>query len=449
MTSVPNAARGYYVFQTRRLPPNALLTQVDFDGLLRRGYNEATHGGLLRLQDTEDATVWRSVNLSSVSRLSSSNQHRTTVLSVDQNFYQANPAWSPTVTPPQILPPPRHSEQPRVNSTSQAAQGAPTSQTTRVDSTSQAAQGATTTHDDKGSEKSKHDRQPLGDYTKLYKSFEDATNAFYQPIRQPFMQDESLASINTDKFVAEVYDAIRTVPASMTPAQSKMLLDMQNKISRLETPTSTLTQVANMVVEAFVNLYTHGNFLRPDQWAFLRPSHADCSMNAEQRKTFILSVLKSTKRIAFHLLDGKHAVVDFVAAPDECNRRIMNNKGVNDRRALRKKQRDAENKAQEVLEVDSASDGPPAPKKVKSSVSTPTKSRPKGRAYAATTTPASRSIFHGSSRKRSYSTVEYADDDGAEEDDGVEKDGMEEDGTDDHDCVEISSSDDDVAEEGA
>ncbi|GAB1735878.1 hypothetical protein NU219Hw_g5214t1 [Hortaea werneckii] len=186
----------------------------------------------------------------------------------------------------------------------------------------------------------------LGSYTGTYGNAASATQAFYQGRWKPTDDDQTFTEIDYDKLVKEIYDAICAVPHNANDFQLKMLRDVEKKISTLSSPKETLTQIAAMLAQALLDLYTHGSPLRPDQLKGLRQTAADKTMTAAQRKDVILRVLKATKRKVFHLLDGYDAILRFVAAPESEEAIILHNKVEND--ARREKKKAAE---KEILEL--------------------------------------------------------------------------------------------------
>lgn len=256
--------------------------------------------------------------------------------------------------------------------------------------------------------------QGLDEYTVLYTGADPASTAFHQPRRHPMQGNETLNDINTDQFVKEVYDAIRATPKDPTPAQTKMIRDLEKRVESLETPTATLTQVSHLVVDAFIALYQHGDSLRPDQINQIRPTPADNAMTSKQRKKYILRALKATKRLAYHLLDGQDAIVAFVAAPESADDRINKNKVRNDWRAQQKKEAKAAIEALGAQEADAESYGPSPTKKAKISKKTAARSAPVTPSKSKSTTEAGKATGKGpfklflrtSPRKRGHSAIE-------------------------------------------
>ncbi|KAI6850489.1 hypothetical protein KC332_g1324 [Hortaea werneckii] len=189
----------------------------------------------------------------------------------------------------------------------------------------------------------------LGAYTKIYVDSASATQAFYQGRWKPADDDETLAEIDYDELVEEIYDAMCAMPDNANDFQLKMLRDVEKKIATLTSPKETLTQIAAMLAQALLNLYTKGTALRPDQLKGLRQTAADKTMSAEKRKDAILRILKATKRKLFHLLEGYEAILRFVAAPESEEAIILHNKAEND--ARRDKKKAAE---REILELKSS-----------------------------------------------------------------------------------------------
>ncbi|KAI7184997.1 hypothetical protein KC363_g7397 [Hortaea werneckii] len=177
----------------------------------------------------------------------------------------------------------------------------------------------------------------FGAYTKLYEDSTSATEAFYQGRWKPADDDQTYAEIDYDELVEEIYDAMCAMPDDANDFQLKMLRDVEKKIASLSSPKETLTQIAAMLAQALLDLYTQGTPLRPDQIKGLRQTAADKSMTAEQRKGVILRVLKATKRKVFHLLEGYDAILRFVAAPESEEAIILHNKAENDARRDKKK----------------------------------------------------------------------------------------------------------------
>ncbi|KAI6915236.1 hypothetical protein KC318_g204 [Hortaea werneckii] len=134
-----------------------------------------------------------------------------------------------------------------------------------------------------------------------------------------------------------MYDAMCAIPDNANEFQLKMLRDVEKKIATLSSPKETLTQIAAMLAQALLDLYTQGSPLRPDQLKGLRQTAADKTMTAEKRKDVVLKVLKATKRKVFHLLEGYDAILRFVAAPESEEAIILHNKVENDARRDKKK----------------------------------------------------------------------------------------------------------------
>ncbi|KAI7280174.1 hypothetical protein KC345_g4906 [Hortaea werneckii] len=189
----------------------------------------------------------------------------------------------------------------------------------------------------------------LGTYTKIYEDSASATQAYYQRRWKPADDDETLAEIDYDELPEEIYDAMCATPDHANDFQLKMLRDVEKKIATLTSPKDTLTQIAAMLAQALLDLYTQGTALRPDQLKGLRQTAADKTMTAKQRKNVILRILKATKRKLFHLLEGYDAILRFVAAPESEEAIILHNKAEND--ARRDKKKAAE---QEILELKSS-----------------------------------------------------------------------------------------------
>ncbi|KAI7554389.1 hypothetical protein KC331_g587 [Hortaea werneckii] len=177
----------------------------------------------------------------------------------------------------------------------------------------------------------------LGAYAATYQDSTSATQAFYQGRWKPADDDQTFAEIDYDDLVEEVYGAMCAIPDNANDFQLKMLRDVEKKIATLSSPKGTLTQIAGMLVQALLDLYTQGSPLRPDQLKGLRQTAGDKTMSAEQRKGIIIRVLKATKRKVFHLLEGYDAILRFVAAPESEEAIILHNKVENDARRDKKK----------------------------------------------------------------------------------------------------------------
>ncbi|KAI7341440.1 hypothetical protein KC315_g96 [Hortaea werneckii] len=177
----------------------------------------------------------------------------------------------------------------------------------------------------------------FGAYTKLYEDSSSAMQAFYQGRWKPADDDQMYAEIDYDELVEEIYDAMCAMPDDANDFQLKMLRDVEKKIASLSSPKETLTQIAAMLAQALLDLYTLGTPLRSDQLKGLRQTAGDKIMSAEKRKDVILRVLKATKRKVFHLLEGYDAIIRFVAAPESEEAIILHNKAENDARRDKKK----------------------------------------------------------------------------------------------------------------
>ncbi|KAI7701446.1 hypothetical protein KC322_g7876 [Hortaea werneckii] len=177
----------------------------------------------------------------------------------------------------------------------------------------------------------------LGAYNQMYEDSASATQAFYQGRWKPADDDQTYSEIDYDELVEEIYDAMCAMPDNANDFQLKMLRDVERKIATLTSPKETLTQIAAMLAQALLDLYTQGTALRPDQLKGLRQTAADKTMSEEQRKSVILRVLKATKRKLFHLLEGYDAILRFVAAPESEEAIILHNKAENDARRDKKK----------------------------------------------------------------------------------------------------------------
>ncbi|KAI6866047.1 hypothetical protein KC338_g4871 [Hortaea werneckii] len=177
----------------------------------------------------------------------------------------------------------------------------------------------------------------LGAYSQMFEDSASATQAFYQGGWKPTDDDQTYSEIDYDELVEEIYDAMCAMPDNANDFQLKMLRDVEKKIATLTSPKETLTQIAAMLAQALLDLYTHGTALRPDQLKGLRQTAADKTMNAQQRKDVILRILKATKRKLFHLLEGYDAILRFVAAPESEEAIILHNKAENDARRDKKK----------------------------------------------------------------------------------------------------------------
>ncbi|KAI7234805.1 hypothetical protein KC330_g4634 [Hortaea werneckii] len=177
----------------------------------------------------------------------------------------------------------------------------------------------------------------LGAYTATYQDSISATQAFYQRRWKPADDDQTFAEIDYDDLLEEIYDAMCAIPDNANDFQLKMLRDVEKKIATLSSPKETLTQIAGMLAQALLDLYTQGSPLRPDQLKGLRQTAADKTMSAKQRKDVVLRVLKATKRKVFHLLEGYDAILRFVAAPESEEAIILHNKIENDARRDKKK----------------------------------------------------------------------------------------------------------------
>lgn len=186
----------------------------------------------------------------------------------------------------------------------------------------------------------------LGAYTQIHDNSASATQAFYQGRWKPTNDDQTFAEIDYDELVEEIYDAMCAMPDNANDFQLKMLRDVEKKIASLSSPKEILTQIAAMLAQALLDLYTQGSPLRPDQLKGLRQTAADKTMSAGQRKGAILRVLKATKRKVFHLLEGYDAILRFVAAPESEEAIILHNKAEND--ARRDKKKAAEKEIQEL-----------------------------------------------------------------------------------------------------
>ncbi|KAI6840964.1 hypothetical protein KC340_g2585 [Hortaea werneckii] len=177
----------------------------------------------------------------------------------------------------------------------------------------------------------------LGAYTATYEDSTYATQAFYQGRWKPADDDQTFAEIHYDELVEQMYEAMCAIPDNANDFQLKMLRDVEKKIATLSSPKETLTQIAVMLAQALLDLYTQGSPLRRDQLKGLRQTAADKTMTAEQRKDVVLRVLKATKRKVFHLLEGYDAILRFVAAPESEEAIILHNKVENDARRDKKK----------------------------------------------------------------------------------------------------------------
>ncbi|KAI7208533.1 hypothetical protein KC333_g9104 [Hortaea werneckii] len=177
----------------------------------------------------------------------------------------------------------------------------------------------------------------LGAYTVTYQDSTSATQAFYQGRWKPADDDQAFAEIEYDELVEQMYDAMCAIPDNANDFQLKMLRDVEKKIATLSSPKETLRQIAAMLAQALLDLYTQGSPLRPDQLKGLRQTAADKTMAAEQRRDVVLRVLKATKRKVFHLLEGYDAILRFVAAPESEEAIILHNKVENDARRDKKK----------------------------------------------------------------------------------------------------------------
>ncbi|KAI7554367.1 hypothetical protein KC331_g604 [Hortaea werneckii] len=177
----------------------------------------------------------------------------------------------------------------------------------------------------------------LGAYTTTYQNSTSATQAFYQGRWKPADDDQTFDEIDYDELIEQMYDAMCAIPDNANDFQLKMLRDVEKKIATLSSPKETLTQIAAMLAQALLDLYTQGSPLRPDQLKGLRQTAADKTMTAGQRKDVVLRVLKATKRKVFHLLEGYDAILRFVAAPESEEAIILHNKVENDARRDKKK----------------------------------------------------------------------------------------------------------------
>lgn len=174
----------------------------------------------------------------------------------------------------------------------------------------------------------------MGPYVRLFGSVEEGAGSFYEVERQLGIDNDNVAGIkqNWAGCVKRVYEALVTPPENPTVHQQKMADAFETKLGKIEAPEVVLTQVAHMVVDCLIDLYTDGDSLRSDQIEDIKPQPEDNGMRANQRLHCILRLLRSTKRIPIDLLSGRDRVVIFVRAPVACEKRKESNKTTNDRR---------------------------------------------------------------------------------------------------------------------
>ena len=117
-------------------------------------------------------------------------------------------------------------------------------------------------------------------------------------------------------YVRHIYNAITTIPASMTYEQTRMVNLWGKKLDALgDDADQYMSDLASMLVAAIYALHSTGDVLFDAQFDSLKPHEDDSTMTALQRVEIICDVLHNYKKHVVDLMAGFDAVTKFVAAP--------------------------------------------------------------------------------------------------------------------------------------
>lgn len=143
-------------------------------------------------------------------------------------------------------------------------------------------------------------------------------------------------------YVRQVYNAITTVPASMTANQTKMVTLWGKKLNALGIDADQyMADLASMVIAGVWSLHVNGDFLFDAQFKSLKPHDDDSTMTATERVDTVCDILHNHKKIAIDIMGGFDAVTKFVAAPKGSSKRKQAYKSNNDYKAAQKTELEA------------------------------------------------------------------------------------------------------------
>jgi hypothetical protein len=143
-------------------------------------------------------------------------------------------------------------------------------------------------------------------------------------------------------YVRQVYNAITTVPASMTANQTKMVTLWGKKLNALGNDADQyMADLASMVIAGVWSLHVNGDFLFDAQFKSLKPHDDDSTMTATERVDVMCDILHNHKKIVIDIMGGFDAVSKFVAAPKGSSKRKQAYKSNNDHKAAQKTELEA------------------------------------------------------------------------------------------------------------
>lgn len=159
-----------------------------------------------------------------------------------------------------------------------------------------------------------------------------------------YMQTRRTLTIDNDNYyeltayntfyVRMVYNAITTIPTSMTANQTRMVAFCGKKLNALGNDADQyMADIASMVVAGVHTLHLHGDHLFDAQFKSLKPHKDDSTMTATERIFIICEILQSYKKHVVDLMAGCDAVTKFVAAPKGIAKRKEDYKSNNDHKA--------------------------------------------------------------------------------------------------------------------
>lgn len=138
-------------------------------------------------------------------------------------------------------------------------------------------------------------------------------------------------------YVRQVYNAITTVPASMTANQTKMVTLWGKKLNALGNDADQyMADIAGVW-----SLHVNGDFLFDAQFKSLKPHDDDSTMTATERVDVMCDILHNHKKIVIDIMGGFDAVTKFVAAPKGSSKRKQAYKSNNDYKAAQKMELEA------------------------------------------------------------------------------------------------------------
>ena len=127
-------------------------------------------------------------------------------------------------------------------------------------------------------------------------------------------------------YVRQVYNAITTVPASMTANQTKMVALWSKKLNALGNDADQyMADLASMVIAGVWSLHVNGDFLFDAQFKSLKPHDDDSTMTATERVDVMCDILHNHKKHVIDLMEGGYdAITKFAAAPKGIAKRKAN-----------------------------------------------------------------------------------------------------------------------------